>query len=369
MRIAFLGIVSACDPMRIGGAESVTRRLVSAISSKGHDVAIILYGALKDDEAQATFDEDVKLIYCRTFSSALDKLSELNCEVAIEIHVNKRDIFRYFVYKTRKKHSVMFSKIFLMYPSGRLRKLLNYRLRVAYCNSVFAISPRLVNDLKKYGINAIWLPPPVPKHYFGFEKENLGDKTRISYIGRLGDDKGCKEILVSFQSLEQLSNVEFSIRGYYDPNDQHSINLHKAFQKLKRIKYEGVSQQANRYSFSSESLLLNYLRETDLLVVPYTNLRSTIDVPLLLIEGLATKCAVLTTNVGDNAFFIENDDFVIDVSDDLTAKLRQVIKPEIIKKEISRISSRKLRAIYADDRVADILLYRISHGLFEIQKP
>ena len=103
--------------------------------------------------------------------------------------------------------------------------------------------------------------------------------------------------------------------------------------------------------------------------MPYTNLGSTIDVPLLLIEGLATKCAVLTTNVGDNAFFIENDNFVMDVSDDLTKKLSQVIKSRILKKEISRISSIKFCNIYADDQVADILLYHISHGVFEIQKP
>ena len=45
--------------------------------------------------------------------------------------------------------------------------------------------------------------------------------------------------------------------------------------------------------------LPHILRDTDILLLPYQKLSSTIDTPVLLLEGMASLCAILTRPLGD----------------------------------------------------------------------
>ena len=71
------------------------------------------------------------------------------------------------------------------------------------------------------------------------------------------------------------------------------------------------------YKPEMEEQIQAILRDTDILVLPYRSMKGTIDPPLLLSEGMASGCAILTRPVGnvltiygESPFVICEDNFV-----------------------------------------------------------
>ena len=61
-----------------------------------------------------------------------------------------------------------------------------------------------------------------------------------------------------------------------------------------------------------EEALKAGLRKTDILVLPYKGgLQSTIDMPMLLLEGMASLCAVITRPYGDIPSIYGESDFLL----------------------------------------------------------
>jgi len=295
--IAFFGYIKSCDPRGVGGAESFIRRLSSSLVPHGCSISIVMYGAYQEQKLEWN---GLKLFYFNSFSNALKKLASQNFDYIGEIYIHKRYYFRYLLFKKQRKSKTKFFNIFLTWPERRIRRYLIIKTKTLFCKSVFAVSPRLVREINKSGIPAIWLPPPVPDCYFGLKKKS-GKKIVISYIGRVSPDKGINNLLKTFEDVQKSfgKKVSLKIYGYYCPLDKESIILYEKLKMLKGIECQIQSHKTYQYSPQEEELLIDRLRETDILVLPYENLRKTIDIPLLILEGLASGCLVISTDLGD----------------------------------------------------------------------
>ena len=282
MRISFLGDVNSCNPIKIGGSEAYIRRLASALISKGYPSSIVMYGSDRDQELEWN---NLKLFYFRSFSRALKEIASQSPDYVVETYIHKRYYLQYLFFKKQRQNKNKFIIIFQVWPMGRVRRYLTIRIRTLFCSLIFAVSPRLVKELKKWGILAIWLPPSVPDHYFSCPSKKEG-KITVSYFGRISPDKGIDNLIKVFGSISKsfLKRSLFKIYGYYDSSNKESTILYKKLKKLKRVECQIQPHKIYQYSFQEEELLSNRLRETDILILPYENLDRTLDIPLLILS-------------------------------------------------------------------------------------
>lgn len=360
MNIVFFGWVRVCDPMKIGGSESLTRRLALSLSCRGHNVAVIMYGADKDCEIKKLFGNTVTVQYYCSFYDALKCLSDLRYDFVFEMYIQKRFYFSYLIFKRKMKAYMKFSIIFMTAAEGSIKQWLRNKFRVKFCNPVFAVSPRLIKELQKKGIPAVWLPPPVPDHYFTVPREMAKKKIIISYIGRIDANKGVDSIIKVFRDLQNSPcdgrSLEFKIYGYYDSNRKESIALHNSLQKLPGIEYFARRRESYQYSLTAEEQMLDFILGTDILILPYKNLKGTLDLPLLLLEGLAARCIVISTDVGDVPEIIGNQELIVKSCQEMKEKIRNLACLEELKKHHDRIQAMNLFSIFTSARVAEKLL-------------
>lgn len=334
MKIVFFGWVRMCDPVKIGGAESLTRRLTQTLADQGHNVAIIMYGAERYRELREN-GNNITVRYYRSFHSALKCLSDLKYDFVFEMYINKRYYFQYLIFKWRMKAYMRFSIIFMTAAENKIKQWLRNKFRVMYCSPIFAVSPRVVKELRKKKIPAIWLPPPVPDYYFSIPRNReIKNKLVISFIGRIDPNKGLKKVMEVFKGLQKAPESKglfvFKISGYFNHNQKSSIVIHNELRKLRNIEYSAQSHTSCKYSTAAEKQLRDFLSKTDILLLPYTNLKGTLDLPLLLLEGLAAGCVVISTDVGDMVEIIGSDALIAKSSEEMIEKIRNLSRSDII---------------------------------------
>lgn len=328
--IAFFGHVESCDPRRIGGCESFIRRLSSSLVSSNISVSIVMYGARQEQELKWN---NLKLFYFNSFSGALKKLDSQDFNYIGEVYIHKRYYLRYLLFKKQKQNKTKFFSIFLTWPEGKIRRYLTIKVKTLFCKSVFAVSPRLVREINEKGISAVWLPPLIPDRYFSLGRK-LREKIVMSYIGRISPDKGINNLLRTFEDVQKFfgERVSLKIYGYYDPLNRESTILYEKLKILKGVEQQIQSHKNYQYSPQGEELLLNRLRETDILVLPYENLRGTIDIPFLVLEGLAAGCLVISTDIGDVSEIIGKRGLTFRNNSELKKNLWELLSSKMFKR-------------------------------------
>lgn len=301
MRIIFFGSKDNCDPAKIGGSESIVRRLAMGLSSKSHSVAVIMYGANEKKSINNFLGYDLRLKYCCSFSDSLRELTDTGCDLVIETYIHKSYYPQYLAFKRRNCKSIRFSIIFMTAAHNSLKRWFRSKLRTMFCSTVFGVSSKLVNELQRDGVSAIWLPPPVPDQYFCSPENNGKTKTVISYLGRITPDKGLSVLVSILSSLPRSEQITARVRGYYIPGNLNEVRLHKSLQNLSILEYFAEPYNLCDYNPHKEQAIIEYLSDTDILVLPYKSLRGTVNLPLLVVEGLATGCAVISQNFEDMA--------------------------------------------------------------------
>jgi glycosyltransferase involved in cell wall biosynthesis len=117
----------------------------------------------------------------------------------------------------------------------------------------------------------------------------------------------------------------------------------------------------------NEDAALEILRRSDVVVLPYLSLdRLTIDVPLLLLEAMATGCVVVSTPVGDIPAILD-DPMLVGRPGELYARLDQLISPRgplcragDLRARGARLRQRALDLGVNVESVADTFLERLS---------
>lgn len=355
-RICFFGAVDACDPMKIGGCESLTRRLATGLSERDYSVAVVMYGAEKEEMKDDFFGKDVILQYHKTFLGALKGLNELKCEMVFEMYVHKRYYPLYLAYKYKNRGKKKFATILMTSPENAIKRWLRKIFRVMFCSNIFAVSPHLVEELKMDGIEAEWLPPPVPDFYFQTFEDKSNSAIIISYLGRIDANKGLGELEPIFKRLLDSNNVTIKVRGYYVPSDRGAVKLHDTFMGLKGVDYLAKLKNDCLYLPEKEKEIVKYLSGTDILVLPYKTLKGTVELPLLVLEGLAAGCVVLSKNVGDIRDVIGNTECIARDFEEFKEKLGKLCDPEKLRTVKGLLKSKNLFSTFAASEVVNRLI-------------
>ncbi len=355
MKIAFIGTIEAGDPAKIGGHESIVRRLAIDLTEAGHNVRVIIYGADSEHKISTFFGHALTIEYHRSFSKVAQNLGRHPCDWIIETHVRKRDYFDYLAFKNSLLTKSRFAVIFMNHPNMALKGWFRNKFKTRFCAAVFGISPKIVNQLNRDGIPAIWLPPPVSEVYFRVSRKRPST-TAISFVGRIDPNKGLTNVISAFEQLIHDRKFSMRILGYYDPKNRHSKQLHARLLKLRQVDYRAQPHNSYCYNPRLEQELVEYLASTDVLILPYDNLNGTIELPLLVLEGLAAGCVVLTSNLGDIDRVIDEANLIDGCSTTLVNRLIQLAAPETIAAERKRINLSGLRSTFATASVSTTLL-------------
>ena len=118
-----------------------------------------------------------------------------------------------------------------------------------------------------------------------------------------------------YKRQESSKNFECAIYGVLIPTDPGVEEIAKRLRKHPYLRY--VEVERDNYTPAIDEKVCTILKETDIFVQPYRTLESTVDTPLLLLEAMASLCAVMTRPVGDveriygeSPFLIRGDSFV-----------------------------------------------------------
>lgn len=314
MKIAFFGPRNFIDYHQIGGFESFIRRLALSLSDNGNVVDYVIYGGKNTKEVN--INSNLRLKYFITFEDAVKELEKSYDHVfPIRLAINERPKYLLFLRKNLRHYRSNY--IALIWPNFVKRNLMFIEANlVSYKGKIFCVSPRLYNTFKRWTKKAIFLYPPVPKEYFlNLDEKPVNDKIKITYLGNLTPDKYIEEVINLFIYLNKKGNFELFIFGTFDPYNPKSVKIHNLLKEQKEIRYVHINRDS--YSPETDGLVREILKGSDILVQPYKTLINTLDTPLLLLEGMASLCAVLTTNVGsikeiygDSVYILPGKNFI-----------------------------------------------------------
>ncbi len=308
MKMAFLGLKQAIDYFQIGGVENFVRRLAGKLTEGGNGIDYIIYG--NKDNRELRPSSGITLKYFKSFNETLGAISN-NYEHVIAIYLLPANRLKYHLFRKRNKMT-LFHFVYFNWPDLWFKRVLylNEPRIFPYNGKLFCISKRQYEYVSRWANNAVYLLPPVSKNYFlRTEEKPINAKIKVSFLGRIDPRKGIDEVIDIFKALQGNERLEFTVCGIHFADHGPSVEIHNWLKQQNWIKYIEIDRQ--NYSPQVEVFVREVLKETDILIQPYRRLSSTIDTPLLLLEGMASLCAVLTKPFGNIPDIYGNSKFIV----------------------------------------------------------
>jgi len=310
MKIAFFGLRRFFDYFRIGGFESFVRRLALGMASSGNDIDYILYDAPAGRIVAVS--PNLKMIYCRTFGEGVSRLLAGDYDHIFTVRLARGDRLKYPFLIRKSGRRTRWHHLCLAWPEAIYKRpltILEGRLN-SFRGYNICVSPRQYRAVRRFNKASCLVIPPVPEEYFlTLAAKRQNRKINVTFLGNLTRDKGVDEIIGLFKTLGQNPRFHCSIYGTYDRHNPDSVELHRGLQSQPDIAYTNVDLE--NYSPAIDVMVKNVLQDTDVFLQPYRRLENTLDLPLLLLEAMASLCAVITTPAGDVADIYGESKFVI----------------------------------------------------------
>lgn len=297
MRIAFFGSYGCFGHTGIGGTESIVRRLAYGIAQRGHQVGFVRVHApesrLSSGPLRITTHDT------RHLPEAFEALEGYDHVLYIYLRFPER--LRFAAFRRKHENGTRFHVLLQSWAATPVRRILSAmdRVLIPYTGTVYAISPRLLDHSKRLGENAALMLPPVPTSYFLSPKAKpLRDELTVAYMGRLDWEKGAD---IAINLIRRLVRIHPSFRGvvyaYSWQGDRRGELLHEMLLGQTSVNYVATDTQIS--PLDADRISRRVLRQADFLILPYRNLRSTIDMPLVFLEGMAHLCSIIAPALGD----------------------------------------------------------------------
>jgi glycosyltransferase involved in cell wall biosynthesis len=359
MKIAFFGISSSFNYFNIGGAESFARRLAHGLVKEGHKVGFVMYGNPIFSETRVA--EGVSLYNFDNLEKALDFI-KTEYDHILTIYLYPRDRLRYLWFRRANRHSLFFHQIYLGWPDSPLKRqavFLDARL-YPFNGRLICISPRQFEYASRWCSRTVLLIPPVVENYFlepGDKPQN--DQIRITYIGRTESGKGIEEAISLFTRFKNNARVHGEIHGLYHKNSASSRKIHDWLNEQDYISYYHIAWED--YTPSVDENLQRILKNTDILMLPYRKLSSTMDTPMLLLEGMASLCAIIIPAQGNIPDIYGPSPFIFIDKEQIAETVNRVLNsPKLLEIEQNRIFQRNTELGFKVGQVTERLVKAIS---------
>ncbi len=297
MKIAFFGLENSFDYHHIGGTDSIVRRLALCLAACGDEVGLVFYGCAETDHG--SIQPGICVSRHQQLSSALDDL-RANYDHVVSIYVKSADRIMFARFRKKYARQMLFHRFYMDWHESRLKRTLLFaEARVCPFNGyLFCVSPRLHRFVSSWSPRSVLLLPPVPGPYFCRPDDKpSSEKVRITYAGRLDPGKGTGAAVDVFRHLAGRPHIEARVCGFAWSHKPETMHLHERLLSDPDIIYEPSEFQG--WSPEVDNNLMQVLRHTDILLLPYRKLSSTVDTPLLLVEGMANLCTIITPPLGD----------------------------------------------------------------------
>lgn len=264
----------------------------------GDEVHFIHYGVAKAKAVKG--NNKLYLNYFRTIDEAFEYIKSTKCHHVVTIYLKPNHRLRWASFRKSQKNNICFHHIYSTWNDSLLRQRLFYaEARLFPFNGfLFCVSRRIYHCVSRWSRQAFLLLPPVCESYFCQSQDKLNnDKLRVTYAGRLDTGKGILEAVEVFRQLHTQKDIETIISGFAWSNKPEMRKLHQRLLDDPDIDYRTIDYST--WSPHIDQKTRSLLRNTDILLLPYRKLSSTVDTPLLLLEAMASLCAVITPPLGD----------------------------------------------------------------------
>jgi glycosyltransferase involved in cell wall biosynthesis len=359
MKIAFLGIFRSFDYFRIGGVESFSRRLATGLIRAGHRADFVIYGAPTSENRGV--EAGIGLYYFREFKAALELLTQ-EFDQVVTLYLPPRDRLRYLSFRRLNQSRLRFHQVYFSWPDSLIKRkgaFLDARL-YPFNGRLFCVSPRQYRYVGRWSDRAELLLPPVWESYFlAPEAKPQHDKLRLTYIGRTEPGKGIEDVIYLYNQLKDQPHVEVEIHGFHHRHSQAGAKFHEWLSGQAGLRYFYTPFEGYRPEVDDN--LREILQATDILVLPYLKLSSTIDNPVLLLEGMASLCAVLTKPLGDIPTIYGPSSFLVNGVEEMVDMVKQAENsPELLTKERQRIFQRNAELNFSDVHITTRFMRALS---------
>ncbi len=304
MKLLFVGSKDNLDLERIGGIESVMRRLLDFLKQKDFDISVLVIDSVHKENQfyQSAYGKipirttDVKSARKFLLTEKFDVINFLKTPFENPIFALKFLFVKF-------KSGTITTKLFFTYPTvANLTFLQKLKLKLLI-DETFLFSKRLEKEIRKFNNNVTFLYPPVSERFFNKKHREKTSQKKILFVGRISADKGIEIVIDVFSNLDKRY-FETGIVGYFSTEEDKE----KYEKKIKNLNADYIQIGERK---SGETKELN-LREYDILLLPYQDLSPTLDTPLLLLEGLASGCKIVTSDIEPineikgNIYFVED---------------------------------------------------------------
>lgn len=312
MKITFFGISKSFGYWQIGGTDSFYRRIGQELVRLGHSVEFVHYACARD-ETQKT-PSGITITTFQDFQKALDYLASREGPVVVNA-IAARDRLSFIRFRRRLAKQSRFYMVYSYYAPtlhGRLKHFLE-ALILPYNGGAICMSHRLASCAARFRNKAAFLLPPVPQEYYcpiDARTQNSNPPLVVTYVGRLEEGKGIKEAIEILETLALNDRFECRLYGYSFEGDRLADDYHKRLTENDKILYQKLTHKS--WSPDIEKQLGDALRETDFLLLPYQTVSSSIDTPLLLLEGMANLCCCITRPLAEIPELYGRSPFLID---------------------------------------------------------
>ena len=321
MRIAFFGLQAAFDYSHIGGSESITRRLAKKMIQDAdiETVDYVLYHAACTETQEVM--PKVRVRYFETYAEAERALLDGYNHV-VSVYVSPTERLPFMAFRARNQQSIQFHAFVTMWRRSWLKRLLlttDFQI-VPLNGAMFAISPRLYNSVKRWARQPFLMLPPVPDEWFlrAIDKP-LRSPLTVTFVGRIDPGKGAADVIELFYRLQGDDRFVCRFVGYTYEQKRVTGIEEMLYKRLKALP-PGTFNESNytKYIPQADEVVRSSMAETDILLLPYRDVSSTADMPLVFMEGMASLCALvlppsaadLPSIYGASKFYISEDAWV-----------------------------------------------------------
>jgi glycosyltransferase involved in cell wall biosynthesis len=301
--------------------------------------------------------------YWSSFDAALGWLAHRYPNV-LTFYVPPQYRLAYAQFRARQSATTRFHFLYTTWPESRIkREALFAEARLApYNGQLFCLSPRLCRRASAFSDRAVLLYPPVPPSFFlQPEDKPSHERLRLTYMGRIDPGKGAMQAFQLFEQLQHSGKYETRICGYPWRHDPASMRLHEQLLAQSDVRYEPT--EFSGYAPLVDQTVSRVMRETDVLYLPYNTLSTTIDTPLVVLEGMAHLCAIVTRPLGDlPATYGTQECMVADVLD--YSEVQQVFSSLTARlaAERQRLADHRRELAFDQASVADRFMKAITNG-------